>query len=217
MKIISKYKDFYDYLVQDHDADLTYVRKIGFIDEYYDNLFEREGNYIPYYSKYYGYNYNEYYVKNRMCGELHFDNFVFGIYPYVYSQPFLRIYYYTKGCIENKIIILGKDLVDGLIVNNKDSYNKLIKLAQQEYDKLNYDVRVKVFFPEHLYYKVNQISRYVWKVECPEIFYKIGAPVFVKYYSELFNRSNNNVYENELRTNKKPIHYVTNIIIYMLH
>ena len=30
MKIISKYKDFYDYIVQDHDADLVYVRKINF-------------------------------------------------------------------------------------------------------------------------------------------------------------------------------------------
>lgn len=208
MKIISKYKDFYDYLVQDHDADLTYVRKIGFADEYYDNLFNKTDIHIPYYSKYYGY-YNEYSVKNRRCGELCFDNFIFGIYPYVYSQPILRIYYIDRY-IDNKIIILGKDLVDGLKKNDKESQDKLIQLAQNEFDQLNYSVRVKVFFPKHLY-KVDQINRYIWKVECPELFYKIGAPVFVKYYSELFNGANNNAYINELETNKKKIHYITNI------
>ena len=66
MKIISKYKDFYDYLVQDNDADLIYVRKIGFVNEYYDNLFNKTDIYIPYYSKYYGYMYTDYYTKNRM-------------------------------------------------------------------------------------------------------------------------------------------------------
>lgn len=210
MKIISKYKDFYDYLVQDHDADLTYVRKIGFVDKYYDNLFNKTDIYIPYYSKYYGYMYTDYYTKNRMNGELCFDNFIFGIYPYVYSQPILRIYYHTCGNIDNKIIILGKDLVDGLKKNDKEYKDKLIQLAQKEYDQLNYDIRVKVFFPKHVY-KVDQINRYVWKVECPELFYKIGAPVFVKNYSELFNGENNNVYGNEWEINKKPIHYITNI------
>ena len=212
MKIISKYKDFYDYLVQDHDADLTYVRKIGFVDKYYDNLFNKTNIHIPYYSKYYGYNYNEYYVKNRINGELCFDNFIFGIYPYIYSQPILRIYYYTGGNIDNKIIILGKDLVDRLKKNDKESQDKIIQLAQKEYDQLNYDIRVKVFFPKHLYYKIDQINRYVWKIECSELFYKIGAPVFVKDYSELFNGENNNVYANERYENKnKTIHYITNI------
>lgn len=210
MKIISKYKDFYDYLVQDHDADLTYIRKIDFVDEYYDNLFDKTDIHIPYYSKYYGYNYNEYYVKNRMDGELCFDNFIFGIYPYVYSQPILRIHYYTGGYIDNKIIILSKDLVDGLKKNDKEYQDKLIQLAQKEHDQLSYNKRVKVFFPKH-FYKVDQINRYVWKVECPEIFYKIGAPVFVKYYSELFNGENNNAYINELEINKKKIHYIINI------
>ena len=211
MKIISKYKDFYDYLVQDNDADLTYIRKIGFVNEYYDNLFNKTDIYIPYYSKYYGYMYIDYYTKNRMNGELCFDNFIFGIYPYVYSQPILRIYYRTCGNIDNKFIIFGKDLVDGLKKNDKEYKDKLIQLAQQEYDQLNYDIRVKVFFPKHIY-KVDQINRYVWKVECPELFYKIGAPVFVKDYSELFNGNDNNVYANERYENKnKTIHYITNI------
>ena len=210
MKIISKYKDFYDYLVQDHDADLTYIRKIGFVNEYYDNLFNKTDIHVPYHSKYYGY-VNGYFVKNRMCGELYFDNFIFGIYPYVYSQPILRICC-NVGNIDDKIIILGKDLVDGLKNNDKESKDKLIQLAQKEYDQLNCDTRVKVFFPKNLY-KADQIDKYVWKVECPELFYKIGSPVFVKDYSELFNGNYNNVYANERYENKKnkTIHYITNI------
>ena len=33
MKIISKYKDFYDYFTQDYDADLKYVRNINVVKE----------------------------------------------------------------------------------------------------------------------------------------------------------------------------------------
>ena len=39
MRIVSKYKDFYDYLVQDHDADITYVRNIDVSYELYDKLY----------------------------------------------------------------------------------------------------------------------------------------------------------------------------------
>ena len=56
MKIISKYKDFYDYLVQDHDADLTYIRKIGFVNEYYDNLFNKNKRHLGVYFSYYLFN-----------------------------------------------------------------------------------------------------------------------------------------------------------------
>ena len=42
MKIISKYKDFYDFIVQDHDADLTYIRQIGIVTENFDNLFNKD-------------------------------------------------------------------------------------------------------------------------------------------------------------------------------
>ena len=93
--------------------------------------------------------------------------------------------------------------------NDKESKDKLIQLAQKEYDQLNCDIRVKVFFPKNLY-KADQIDKYVWKVECPELFYKIGAPVFVKDYSELFNGNYNNVYAHE-RYGNKTIHYITNI------
>ena len=55
MKIYSKYKDFYDYLVQDHDADIIYVRNIGVSYDMYDKLFENPNILITYYNSYYGY------------------------------------------------------------------------------------------------------------------------------------------------------------------
>ena len=55
MKIISKYKDFYDFIAQDHDAELTYVRHGKLVNEYLDDLFRTKTNSIPFYSKYYGY------------------------------------------------------------------------------------------------------------------------------------------------------------------
>ena len=51
MKIVSKYKDFYDYLVQDHDADITYVRNIDVSYELYDKLYESD-EIIKYLSNY---------------------------------------------------------------------------------------------------------------------------------------------------------------------
>ena len=44
MKIISKYKDFYDYLAQDYDADIVYDRKPKFISERILNKFMDRGS-----------------------------------------------------------------------------------------------------------------------------------------------------------------------------
>ena len=50
MRIVSKYKDFYDYLVQDHDADIIYVRNVGVSYDMYDELFDKPNIHIPYYN-----------------------------------------------------------------------------------------------------------------------------------------------------------------------
>ena len=79
MKIISKYKDFYDYLVQDNDSDMTYVRSVFPVTEQIDEntMFKYTPNkYSMYYSRQY---------------DLWIDYAVFGIYPYVYRSPYVRI------------------------------------------------------------------------------------------------------------------------------
>lgn len=194
MKIISKYKDFYDYIVQDHDADLTYVRNIGLVNEYLDELFKKDNNSIPYYSNYYGYidSYNRY----RKNGDLVFSNIIFGIYPFVYSQPILKINYKynASNTIESVLIILGRELVDKLldksnIVSKAALENELLPLAQKEFNKLDRGIcdYTKVSF---IYKDIADVQDALkgrtWKIECPEIFYKIESPVFVKYVDDLF-------------------------------
>lgn len=223
MKIISKYKDFYDFIVQDHDADLNYVRSIGIVNTYFDDLFRKDGNSIPYYSKYYGYQDTNSY--RRQNGELSFDNFIFGIYPFVFSQPVLRIYYKYKvsGTVENIFVILGRELVDKLLDSStivaKAAYEmELLPLAQKEFDtKLDKGIceYAKVSFPK--YNKLENIQKslrsHVWKVDCPEIFYKVESPVFIKYNYELL--VNGAYWENwpeEAKIgNSDNTHYVTDI------
>ena len=79
MKIISKYKDFYDYIVQDHDADITFVRNIGLVNEYFDNLFNKEGRHLPYFNKYCGYHYSDSTDKYAKDGDITLGSYLFGI------------------------------------------------------------------------------------------------------------------------------------------
>lgn len=220
MKIVSKYKDFYDFIVQDHDADLIYVRNIGLANIYLDDLFKRDNNYLPYYSKYYGY--NDPYSKYYKHGSLGFGNFVFGIYPFVFSQPVLRIYYKYRASnsTESLFHILGKDLTDkildsSVIVSKSAIEYELIPLAQK---LLNEKVStglcgpVKVGFDERIDVK-NYLRKFVWKVDCHEIFYKLESPIFVKYEYDLFvNGAYQDAWpENAKVGTEKTTHYVTDI------
>ena len=217
MKIVSKYKDFYDYIVQDHDADIIYVRNIGLVNKYIrinDDTITGNYSYNGYISSYY----------KKYNGLLEFSNFIFGIFPYIYSQPILRIYgkYLASGTIESTYIILSKNIVDRLLSNDdkvsKEAYNDLLKLAQKEFDK-NVDNRwydnCNVDF--HKNNKFSDIQKSlktcVWKVEYPNMFYEIKSPVFVKYYDELF--CNGSYWENWPKKpvigNESHIYYVTDI------
>ena len=109
MKIISKYKDFYDYLAQDYNADITYVRKPFFITDNLYNFFKNR-NYFNGYS----------YIPNS---DIFIDSILFGIYPYVYEAPLVRIkyktstdmnefYYYFFSPKDIEKIITKEDLID---------------------------------------------------------------------------------------------------------
>lgn len=188
MKIISKYKDFYDYLVQDYDSDLVYIRNAKAIDKNYNRLFNVKDYNILNYS-------DSFFVKyNHYNGELTFYNFIFGIYPYVYSQPVLRVYYTTKyNALQYFHIVLGHDLVDKILNDEyiDEAVKELENLAQTEFNKLVNkglaDYTKVSFFNKNTLGSINHsLSRRVWKQECKEIFRKIGSPVFVNYDKDLF-------------------------------
>lgn len=220
MKIISKYKDFYDFITQDHDADLTYVRNIGLVNDYFDDLFKRDGNAIPYFSKNYGY--QDTFSYKQKHGDIRFSNFIFGIYPFVFSQPILRIYYKSGVTTENTFIILSRELVDKLldnseIISKNALENELIPLAQKEFNSklIGTSDYTKVSFSKNdkLENIQKSLKMYTWKVDCPDIFYKIESPIFVKYVCELFV---NGTYWNNWPTKPKIYkipytHYVTDI------
>ena len=209
MKIVSKYKDFYDYLVQDHDADIVFVRQLGIVKKYYDDLFKVDGNYTPYYSYRYGYygsrSYNRY-----NDGDFTINSYLFGIYPYVYSQPVLEFKYTTITDIEEwGSIILSKTLVDR-ILSGEDCYDDISKLVND----VLVGKHVKPFKIQKYRGDLSHVvKKHTWKVECKELFIKINSPVFVKYSPELF--SFGAYYENtpEFQSVKESqkIHYVTGI------
>ena len=221
MKIVSKFKDFYDYIVQDHDADITYVRHISLINEYLDDLFRKEGNSIPYYSKYYGYQSRWSRCSN---GQLTFDNFIFGIYPFVYSQPILRIHYtyLSSNTDKNIFLVLGHDLTERILADNYDTAKRaleeLIAIAQANFNqKLSKGIynKATVSFGKNMTVRDIQKSlrNYVWKTECVDIFYKIESPVFVKYDYDLFvNGAYWDYWPQEPKIgNLKETHYITDI------
>lgn len=220
MKIISKYKDFYDFITQDHDADLTYVRNIGLVNDYFDDLFKKDVNAIPYFSKNYGY--QDTFSYKQKHGDIRFSNFIFGIYPFVFSQPILRIYYKSAGTTENTVIILGRELVDKLLDNSEiisktALENELIPLAQKEFNSklIGSSECVNVSFSKND--KLDNIKKslkmHTWKVDCPDIFYKIESPIFVKYSYDLFvNGTYWNNWPTKPKIYKMPYtHYVTDI------
>ena len=180
MKIVSKYKDFYDYIVQDHDADIIYVRNIDVSYELYDKLYASDKRYTQNYSSYYGYYGGS--VKEK-DGEILFDNYVFGVYPNVYSQPLARVKYTSvTNNTEYLYIILTKQIVDDIILRNDIS--SLVDFANKEIEKVPHFKEVKCFVSYSNPQKT--LIKYVWKSECKEIFEKLKSPVWTKFYTSLY-------------------------------
>lgn len=211
MKIISKYKDFYDYIVQDHDADLVYVRKINIIHDYFDDLIKTNENMRKhYFNKYYGYNYTTYSSRSQKDGDVALGNYIFGIYPFVYSQPYIDVRYSSvTGYEEHMTLILPKSIIDNLLngETKTQDYTELKRFIMDEYNKIQYK-SVKPFKINIGNGFIDSLRKYVWKIDCKEIFYKLNAPVFIKYYEELFAGS---IYWEDVMFNKNPRHYITNI------
>ena len=207
MKIVSKYKDFYDYLVQDHDADITYVRNIDVSYELYDKLYESDKRYTSCYRLHDGY-YIGFISGKEKDGYISFDNYVFGVYPNVYSQPLARVKYTSvTNNPEYLYIILTKQIVDDIILRNDIS--SLVDFANKEIEKVPHFKEVKCFVSYSNPQK--NLLNYVWKSECKEIFEKLKSPIWTKFDKSLYEGG---VYWNFLYDKdhpRKKLHYVKDI------
>jgi len=204
MRIVSKYKDFYDYLVQDHDADIIYVRNIDVSYELYDKLYASDN-----YSSYYGY-YGGYISGKEKDGRISFDNYVFGIYPNVYSQPLARVKYTSvTDNPEYLYIILTKQIVDDIILRNDIS--SLVDFANEEIKKVPHFKEVKCFVSYSNPQKT--LLNYVWKSECKEIFEKLKSPVWTKFDKSLYEGGAYWYFlcDKVKDLPRKRVHYVTDI------
>ena len=180
MRIICKYKDFYDFLAIDNDPDIVYVRTPKLVFASYNELFLGNSSaWNP--SKVVPNGYSRQ-ALNKREGEMEFTNYVFGIYPNVYSQPVLSVgLRHETNLVEWHYCALSKDWCEeyGSLNTKKEKLEMRTAEAMKfvkELVKGNKYVKVPREYHKAYDYDINC---YIWKVECPEIFMKIGAPVFV--------------------------------------
>lgn len=205
MKIISKYKDFYDFLCQDNDADLHYVRTPFFVTNDYTHMyrqtFEHQGFHVSR-------NFERWYSP-KSVGSIFMSAIIYGIYPYVYSQPYLCLNVEdsvgnTNGLIE----VVSKSWCDDYSSLSDDNSRKAM-LKSKSADILSHHPNSK----EPRNYRFHQFSmnRLLWKYECPEIFKRIGAPVFIEANDKILGNIYNTSMDFKRIGDGKYIKYVANI------
>lgn len=179
MKIISKYKDFYDYMWVDNDPDLVYVRK------------EKVCFSIPpvntSYNKHWGHGLDEWMYVNK-GGYVKAIGYTFGIYPYIYTVPALQI---MKGPYSYRNYLFTKSDIEALKIINKDkkqvkAYFKAIYDSVFDKDEHVPDMVLGYPFEKNPY---NEVMRYCWKEENPDFFLKIESPMFITYAWELLGKT----------------------------
>lgn len=197
MRIISKFKDFYDYLAQDYDADIVYSRIPRWIgDLRLRNLYMANNSWLRntdptkllYVESLIRWNKAE-------LGDIEPSGIVFGVYPFVYSTPILKLFgkddYGEDVWRYPYAVYLGSSFIETL-ENEQDPkvrYKLISKFAIDTvqahnkncdiWDKLDETVEYKL----ENYYKdkiLDYIKGYSRKVECPKIFETLGSPVFIE-------------------------------------
>ena len=222
MKIISKYKDFYDFFTHDYEADIVYVREPVKVFENYENLYKDKSNSRN--SRYISYK-GECWIKNNE-GNSWFTNYIFGIFPFVYSQPALNVCVKTITNYEEIITsTLSHSFVDEFssleTTKEQEAYlyhyiNKMINdyAINHPYTKIPKNITL----PNISYSKtlINLLKRYIWKYECREIFMKLNDPIWIEANNMLISRSIYFEYGNENKIkcvgkSTKTPQYITNI------
>lgn len=198
MKIISKYKDFYDYLAQDFDADIYYIRNPRWagdlrLRKYYMSSYtygyrSDQDNKIPYVDSKIGWS-------TVKPGDIIPGGVVFGVFPFVYSTPILKVY----GCCMEEdsdvwkypyVIYLGNNFVNSLkSQQDHKTTNKIItELVSNSVKNYNKSAKKSWWFePNELAYQLSyknktlpSIEKYTKKIECPEIFEALDSPIFIE-------------------------------------
>lgn len=202
MKIISKSKDFYDYLVSDYDADIVYVRNPKWCgDHRLRSLYMKTGDFwwrqsdssdkLPYSDPIKRWN-------TAKVGDLMVGSIVFGVYPFVYSTPIIKIFgkadfggedvwrypealYISSSFLDNlknePNIKTRNKMISDLVMNYIKSENKNSNTFYRD----KFDETVTYNLTKHEKDNVPQcIEYFAAKVECPEIFKSLGSPVFIE-------------------------------------
>lgn len=191
MKIISKYKDFYDYIVQDYDADIYYVREpkafsvndkdthdiVVEVNKKIDSVFSaKDKANLPYYYR------NGFYRSNNdIAGHVSIVSATFGIYPYVYKVPIIRVADpKTYSSIYGLYYVMSNAVVDKIMT--APTHNEGVEILINEVKRLtaintDFDKNTKfVFDYKDIKY---QIDTHRGKEDIKDVFYMLGAPVFL--------------------------------------
>lgn len=169
MKIISKYKDFYDYSWIDSDPDLVYVRK--------PKVCFQMPNIESTWGKHIGEGVRNYYI--RHAGYVSIVGYTFGIYPNIYTVPAV---YITTGETSYRVKLLSKDEVEylSLLKDKKDIQAFFRVIFNNVFDKQTYVPDMTLTYPlEKRPYE--EVMRYCWKEYNPQVFLDIESPIFVLY------------------------------------
>lgn len=198
MKIVSKYKDFYDFFTHDYDADIVYVREPAIVYESYKKLYEdNTGKFYMDKERYVaslGYS-NRYTTMSE--GYVWFDSYVFGVFPNVYSQPIIGICLKTVGGYDERITItLTHRFVDDLCsLKTNEEQKAYVHHYVSKYINdyvLNHPcvkIPKKIILPSSSKTIGNYLKKFVWKYECREVFQKLNAPVWIERHYDLIKNS----------------------------
>lgn len=196
MKIISKFKDFYDYLAQDYDADIIYVRnaklvsknriRSEFIGGWRDNI---NGKILSYNTH-----------NNPIPGDICLINYIFGVYPFIYSCPVIAILVNLNGDPSLKEWVIsypGTSFIEKFKDVSEKEENQL--LEEYSLDILK-TCKVNVDIPSKLNNNIGYWETSKWikeatpayynfigaarKIERPDIFTNLKSPVFLLINSD---------------------------------
>lgn len=198
MKIISKFKDFYDYLAQDYDADIVYSRIPRWTgDLRLRNLYMANSSWLKNID-----NNKLLHVEsqtrwsNTKIGSIEPSGIIFGVYPFVYSTPILKLFGRDDDGEDAwkypYAVYLGSNFIETL-KNEQDLKSRckiiskfaedIVKAHNKQcnywWEKLDETLEYKL----ENYYKdkvLDYLIGYSRKIECPKIFETLRSPVFIE-------------------------------------
>lgn len=198
MKIISKFKDFYDYLAQDYDADIVYSRipkwtgDLRLRDLYMANsswLKNIDNNKLLHVEA-------QTRWSNTKIGSIEPSGIVFGVYPFVYSTPILKLFGRDDDGEDAwkypYAVYLGSNFIE-ILKNEQDLKSRCKIISKFAEDIIKAHNKQCNYWREKLdetleyklenYYKdkvLDYLIGYSRKIECPKIFETLGSPVFIE-------------------------------------